>query len=166
MIKRYIIPVLLTVIIIQLFFVISLLNNCVFVEKQLVVEDSISIPTLNQENLLNEIIKQEISNPDFVLAQSLQECGDNLNSKNVKQHNNIFGFRLKKLVTKNNPYGYIHYESWLECVKYYKTWQSNRLYNGEDYFSFLKRIKYAEDTNYTVAIKQKLYTVRKKFKLN
>ena len=41
------------------------------------------------------------------------------------------------------------FDSWQKSVEYYKNWQSKHYTNpDEDYYVFLKRIKYATSENY------------------
>ncbi len=126
-------------------------NTTVVVKDTIVERDTIYakvhkkaiVPKLNEKNVMAELKKQKIPHAKIVLKQSLLETG-NYTSRVCKTHNNIFGIR------KGNKYK--HYDNYIECVADYKRLISSR-YKGGDYFQFLERIKYAEDPNYTDALK-------------
>ena len=67
-----------------------------------------------------DAIKNEgIEQPEFVMAQSIQETGW-LNCKNCcLRHNNLFGF-----YKKGNKC--MKFDSEEECIKYYRKWQEKR----------------------------------------
>lgn len=98
-----------------------------------------TLPELTESNLRNALIEHNIPHHKIVLAQAKLESG-NFNSKLTRTHQNIFGMK------KGNRYR--RYSHWLECVKDYKKRISSR-YTGGDYFSFLRRIGYATNPNYT-----------------
>lgn len=84
-----------------------------------------------------------IKHPEIVFAQARLETG-NFKSLLFTKNNNLFGFRGKN--------GYIEYDHWAESVKAYKRFQ-DKYYKGGDYYSFLERIGYAEDSNYIKKVK-------------
>ena len=84
-----------------------------------------------------------IKHPEIVFAQARLETG-NFKSLLFTKNNNLFGFRGKN--------GYIEYNHWTESVKAYKRFQ-DKYYKGGDYYSFLERIGYAEDSNYIKKVK-------------
>jgi hypothetical protein len=96
---------------------------------------------LNIENVKEELIKQDVLYHDIVLKQVKLETG---HLKYVK-HNNLFGFR------GNN--GYLRFDTWQDAVTYKKAWQL-RKYKGGDYYRFLIKVGYAEDSNYIRKLKQ------------
>jgi hypothetical protein len=100
--------------------------------------------TLSRENVYNYIIKSNIKHPEIVLKQSLLETG-NYTSNVCKNYNNIFGFYYKG--------DYIKFDDWKDCIDYYRAWQERKYTNG-DYYSFLKNLPYAEDSNYVWKLKQ------------
>lgn len=111
------------------------INDTVFVEE---------IIPLSEKGVLVELIKQEVPHPYIVLAQSKLETG-NYKSKLCKTHNNIFGMRTSK--------GYKRYNNYVECIEDYKRLISSR-YKGGDYYAYLKRIGYAEDSSYIDKLKK------------
>lgn len=113
----------------------------------LVTKDTLYVirESLNRENVLAEIKKQGIPHPHIVLAQSRLETGE-YTSKLCKTHRNLFGMK------KGNSYR--KYDSWKESVADYKRLISSRYKQGEDYYAFLERIKYAESGVYTEALRR------------
>lgn len=94
---------------------------------------------LTENNLKNELIRQGVSHPNIVLAQAKLES--NLGKSEVaKRTNNLFGLRKGKR--------YRRYSHWTECVTAYKNLIQSR-YNGGSYYTFLDKIGYAENPNYT-----------------
>ena len=86
-----------------------------------------------RDEVFAEICRAEIAFPEIVMRQALLETG-NLKPGFLMSRNNLFGFRYKK---------YLTFENWQESVAYYKRWQDKRYRPGEDYYSFLVRIRYA-----------------------
>lgn len=119
-------------------------NMCNFPENDIeIVQDTMELKVLNEANLREELIRNNIPHVNIVLAQAKLESG-NFRSKIVKTHQNIFGLK------KGNKYR--QYSHWTECVKDYKKYISNRYKKG-DYFEFLNRIGYAEDSCYIEKLK-------------
>lgn len=112
----------------------------VYVHDTIMIEKHI---TLNEQNVLNEIHKQELKHPRIVLAQAKLES-NNFKSLLTKSHNNFLGIK------KNNEY--VKYDSWNHCITDYKNRVQNK-YNGGDYYLFLQRIRYAEDPDYINKLK-------------
>lgn len=96
-----------------------------------------------QEELWNEIIKNDIKQPSIVFRQAMWETGW-LKSYACQHRHNLFGFINGKKVFK----------TWQESVIYYKNWQ-NKYYKNEeeDYYHFLNRIGYASAKGYIKALK-------------
>ena len=112
-----------------------------------------------------DAIKAEgIRHPEIVMAQCMQETG-NLSCKNCcLRYHNLFGFYVKDNKCKK-------FDSDEECIEYYKKWQDKRYekwkkkYPNEDYYHFLKHVKYATGDKYTREIKPKVAWVRKNLRL-
>ena len=105
-----------------------------------------------------------IKHPEFVMAQCMQETG-NLSCKNCcLRYHNLFGFYIKNNRCKR-------FESDKECIKYYKEWQKKRYdkwrkkFPDQDYYHFLKHVKYASGDKYTNELKPKVAWVKKNLKL-
>ena len=102
------------------------------------------LPAQTIEQVERELIKQNVPHHKIVLAQARLETG-NFTSKGCRVHHNLFGI-------KHNG-RYARYTTWKDSIKDYKERISSRYTNG-DYYTFLKRIKYAEEKNYTEKIKK------------
>lgn len=116
------------------------------VTKTIIVKDTLNLKDFNEKNLNTLMYLLDIQHPDIVLAQAKLETG-NYTSSRFKKSNALFGFQTSD---KN----IIKYNNWKESVYDYKVWQMKRFRDGEDYYSFLKRIKYAADTNYIPKLKR------------
>ncbi len=106
--------------------------------------------SFSRERFCDYLEECEIKHSDIVYRQACHETGW-FTSKAFREHNNLFGFMIKG--------EYIHFAHWKECVRYYALYQKNRLQPKENYYKFLVRIGYAEDSLYC----QKLRKI--KFKL-
>lgn len=100
-----------------------------------------------KEEVLQELHRQNVPHADIVLAQARLETG-NFKSVRCKRDHNLFGIKHGKR--------YARYSHWKESVADYKKRISSRLRKGEDYFAFLKRIKYAVDSAYLTKIRRML----------
>ena len=100
--------------------------------------------TLNVERLFDYIISKQIKHPEIVCKQALLETG-NFTSNVFKKCNNLFGFR-----TKN---GYLYFDNWKKSVDYYANWQKRR-YKSGNYYDFLNKVGYAEDSLYVHRLRQ------------
>lgn len=100
-----------------------------------------------KQGIEEALIYYEIKNLEIVYAQAILETG-NFTSNLCIKHNNLFGLYDSKNHT------YFKYNHWVESVKDYKNKIQNRYKEGENYYHFLKRIKYATATNYISTLKQ------------
>lgn len=96
-------------------------------------------------SLRRELLILDIECQDIVYAQARLETG-NFTSKLFLKNNNLFGF-------KNKKGQWMKFSDWKSCCKYYKDWQAKR-YKGGDYYQFLVKIGYAEDTSYIKKVKK------------
>lgn len=79
------------------------------------------------------------------MQQCLLETG-HLGTRYLMKRNNLFAFRVTE--------EYMHFTNWKESVEYYKRWQDKHYKNqGENYYSFLKRIHYSGSQNYVDVLK-------------
>lgn len=97
-----------------------------------------------------------IHNIDIVIAQSILETG-HYKSENCISNNNLFG------LYNSRHHKYFKFKHWSECVKAYKDLIQYKCKDGENYYSFLKRIGYAEDPEYINKLKNIInrYNIRK-----
>ncbi len=98
-----------------------------------------------KDMVFSYICEMEIQHPHIVMQQAIIETG---------------GFRAEKLLSKNNIFGFkrkgkvIIFNHWKESVDFYKEWQTKRYTNpDEDYYSFLRRIRYATNPHYIAHLK-------------
>lgn len=105
-----------------------------------------------------------IFEPDFVMAQCIQETGWLSCKKCCLRYHNLFGF-----YTKNKKC--LKFSSDSACIDYYKRWQDKRypLWKAKNpqktYYDFLKYSKYATGDKYNREIRPKLAWVRKNLEL-
>lgn len=121
-------------------------NETPEIPKPCIIFDTVRIEVFSEANLIRYMDILEIEYPNIVLAQAKLESG-NFTSNRFKQYNALFGFQ-----TSNT--NIIKYKSWKESVINYKNWQMRRLKDGENYYDFLVRVKYSEDSNYINKLKQ------------
>jgi uncharacterized FlgJ-related protein len=101
---------------------------------------------LNAEEVRAYMDSIGIAHSVIVLKQALLETG-HFKSKLLMDKNNLFAFRYTKK--------YKHFETWQQSVDYYKIWQDKFYTNkNENYYAFLKRIKYAHAPNYIATLKR------------
>lgn len=96
---------------------------------------------LNDSTLLKALVYYEIKEPLIVLAQAKLESA-NYKSRLCKEKNNIFGLYNSKAGQ------YYNFDHWTNCILAYKNMIEYKQKDGEDYYHFLLRIKYAEDKLY------------------
>lgn len=97
------------------------------------------------EEVFDALCSSGIRNPEIVMRQVILETGW-LKSPFLMKRNNLFGFRSKE---------YLRFEDWRESVTYYLKWQKKYYLNSnENYYDFLKRIKYAQAKNYIDVLKK------------
>lgn len=101
---------------------------------------------LSDSTLLKALIYYEINEPLIVLAQAKLESA-NYKSRLCKEKNNIFGLYNSKAGQ------YYNFDHWTNCILAYKNMIEYKQKDGEDYYHFLLRIKYAEDVEYIGKVK-------------
>lgn len=111
--------------------------------EKVVTFDSVKHTTLNDANLMKELIRQGVQHPEIVLAQAQLETGF-YRSDACKKYNNLFGLRHKN--------GYYKFNNWQESVTAYRDYVQYK-YRGGDYFAFLEKIGYAEEPKYIQYVK-------------
>ena len=99
---------------------------------------------INDETLYRELKELNIRHPRIVLAQAKLETG-NYTSQLCRNRKNLFGLKGKR--------GYMYFNSYKECILYYKNKIQSR-YIGGDYYVFLKKIGYARDPAYIQKLKK------------
>lgn len=94
---------------------------------------------IDKEDIKFELQKQGILFPDVTLRIMYVETQLGKTAK----YNNLFGFKTKK--------GYLRFNSWKDCIIYYKSWQERKFlphlekYHKKsecDYYCFLRSVGY------------------------
>jgi Mannosyl-glycoprotein endo-beta-N-acetylglucosaminidase len=114
--------------------------------------------------MYNAIKEAGIKEPEFVMAQCIQETGWLSCKKCCLRYHNLFGFYIKGNKCKK-------FDSDAECIEYYKKWQEKRYHKWRKknpqgtYYDFLKHSKYATGDKYNSELKPKVAWVKKNLKL-
>jgi disulfide oxidoreductase YuzD len=112
------------------------------------------------QQIYNLIKKENIQYPEFVIAQSIAETGWMKCKNCCYDFHNLFGFigPGKKC---------LKFESDYQSIQYYKKWQDARIekwrakYPNQDYYHFLKYVKYATGDVYNKHLKKYVTWVNK-----
>jgi hypothetical protein len=111
--------------------------------------------TPNDENVLFWLKYFEVEEPEIVLCQVKLES-NNYQSPIFIANNNCLGMKLPKqrsTTAIGEDRGHAVYSSWISCLEDYATWQKT-YYDGKmDYYQFLIKSGYAQDSSYTNKIK-------------
>ena len=102
---------------------------------------------LNDSILYLALEYYDIKHPRIVLAQAKLETG-NYKSNHCIKKNNLFG------LYNSRKKEYFSFEHWHHSVKAYKDMIEYKHKDGEDYYDFLIRIKYATDPAYVDKVKR------------
>lgn len=101
---------------------------------------------LNDSTLYEALVYYKVKHPRIVLAQAKLESG-NFTSEYCINRNNFLGLYNSK---KGAYYSFKH---WTDCIQAYKEMVEYKHRDGEDYYDFLIRIKYASDPEYIDKVK-------------
>lgn len=123
-------------------------------------------PTVKERvQKIYDLIKNEkIQYPEFVIAQSIVETGWMKCKNCCYDFHNLFGF-----IGAGNKC--LKFQSDYESIQYYKNWQDARIakwrakYPKQDYYHFLKYVKYATGDTYNRQLKQYVTWVNKNLAL-
>ena len=107
----------------------------------------LNVNELNDSILYLALVHYEVKHPKAVLAQAKLESG-NYTSAHCVKRNNLFGLYNSK---RKEYYSFDH---WTDCIEGYKNMIEYKHRDGEDYYDFLIRIKYATDPSYVYKVKQ------------
>jgi uncharacterized FlgJ-related protein len=135
-----------------LYFFSSFRNEVKFVDKQIIVKDTVYLTQefkdieLTDNEVLKELIKQGCVLPNVALAQAKIESM-HFKSNIARENKNIFGIRnsASNLAIGKNR-GHSVYKSYKDCITDYIRVQNKYLKNIN--------LKYATDTNYISKIKK------------
>ena len=101
---------------------------------------------LNDSILYLALVHYKVKNPKAVLAQAKLESG-NFTSSHYVTRNNFLG------LYNSQKREYYKFDHWTDCIISYKTMIEYRLKDGENYYKFLSRIRYASDPSYIDKVK-------------
>lgn len=107
----------------------------------------LSYNELNDSILYLALVHYEVKHPKAVLAQAKLESG-NFTSKHCRTKNNFLG------LYNSRKKEYFSFSHWTACIQGYKDMIEYKMKDGEDYYEFLTRIKYASDPTYIYKVKQ------------
>ena len=139
-------------------------------ERETFVEDLIKQEEINRElvgisnsNFTPKLLKRylelkQVKDINIIIAQFRLETG-HFKSKSFLIGNNISGMkkpRKRPNLASGELYGHAKFNSWVDSVEDYLLWQKynrNKLKDSENYYAFLAKVGYAEDSNYIKIIK-------------
>ena len=102
---------------------------------------------LNDSILYLALVRYNVKYPKIVLAQAKLESG-NYTSYHCRKRNNFLGLYNSKRGE------YFKFNHWTDCIQGYKDMIEYKLKDGEDYYNFLVRIRYASSPDYINKVKQ------------
>lgn len=102
---------------------------------------------LSDSILYLALVHYNVKYPKIVLAQAKLESG-NYTSYHCRQRNNFLGLYNSKRGE------YFKFNHWTDCIQGYKDMIEYKLKDGEDYYNFLVRIRYASSPDYINKVKQ------------
>lgn len=144
---------------------IIIVNLVLFINIRKPTEKEISITTMYVDSLpsfmnktpqegLKEALKYyNVKYPEIVYAQAMHETG-NFTSNLCINNNNLFG------LYNSNKGAYYKFKHWHESILAYVNLVQYKHKEGEDYYKFLTRIKYAEDPQYNNRIKNLVQKIK------
>lgn len=100
-----------------------------------------------QEGLEEALSYYGLKHKDIVCAQAILETG-HFKSKVCLKYNNLFGLYNSK------EKRYCRFKHWTESVVAYKEWVQKKYQPPNNYYTFLKEIKYAGDRSYIKLLKE------------
>ena len=102
---------------------------------------------LSDSILCLALVHYNVKYPKIVLAQAKLESG-NYTSYHCRKRNNFLGLYNSKRGE------YFKFNHWTDCIQGYKDMIEYKLKDGEDYYNFLVRIRYASSPDYINKVKQ------------
>ena len=102
---------------------------------------------LSDSILYLALVHYNVKYPKIVLAQAKLESG-NYTSYHCRKRNNFLGLYDSKRGE------YFKFNHWTDCIQGYKDMIEYKLKDGEDYYNFLVRIRYASSPDYINKVKQ------------
>lgn len=115
--------------------------------KEKTIDTSFLHSDINDSVLYLALCYYNVKYPEKVLAQAKLESG-NYTSTYFKERNNFLG-----LYNSESKEMY-RFDTWADCIKGYQEMVECKIKDDENYYTFLKRIGYAEDKHYIKKIKE------------
>ena len=109
-------------------------------------DDISATDSLTLDNLCRVLDRYEVKFKRIVAAQAILETG-HFSSSLCKRSHNLFGLR------RPSDGSYYEFSSWQESVRAYRDYVQYK-YSDGDYYSFLNRIGYAQDQQYTSKVRR------------
>ena len=101
---------------------------------------------LNESNLQDELLAQGVQFPEIVMAQAILETG-HFKSYACINKNNLFGLR-------KSDGTYMSFDHWTDAVAAYRKYIQKWDDPPNDYYEYLDRLGYAEDSSYVAKVKE------------
>ena len=101
---------------------------------------------LNESNLQDELLAQGVQFPEIVMAQAILETG-HFKSYACINKNNLFGLR-------KGDGTYMSFDHWTDAVAAYRKYIQKWDDPPNDYYEYLDRLGYAEDSSYVAKVKE------------
>lgn len=111
---------------------------------------------VNEDVLYHTLKHYNFPSPAVITAQAILESG-NFKSRLCIDKNNIFG------LYNSESNSYFEFDSWISCVFAYKKFILNKYKEKENYYNFLNRIGYSEDSLYEGKVKKLELEILRKY---
>lgn len=124
--------------------------------KRFEIESLKSLP-FSEDRLLLYLSQYSIPYKDVIIAQTRLETG-NYTSWLFVNSNNLFGMRhpvIRKTTSLGSKYNHAYYSHWTKSVDDYILWYEYNMNKLDScYYTFLKKVGYAEDKKYINKLKK------------
>ena len=119
--------------------------------------ESLKYLPFSEERMILYLSQFNIKYQDIIIAQARLETGYYL-SLIFLENNNLFGMRnprVRETTSLGSKYGHAYYSHWTKSVDDYILWYTYNMDRIEDcYYTFLKKVGYAQDKKYIKKLKQ------------
>ena len=119
--------------------------------------ESLKYLPFSEERMILYLSQFNIKYQDIIIAQARLETGY-YTSLIFLENNNLFGMRnprVRETTSLGSRYGHAYYAHWTDSVDDYVLWYGYNMNKIEDcYYTFLKKVGYAQDKKYIKKLKQ------------
>lgn len=119
--------------------------------------ESLKYLPFSEERMILYLSQFNIKYQDIIIAQARLETGYYL-SLIFLENNNLFGMRnprVRQTTSLGSRYGHAYYVHWTDSVDDYVLWYEYNMNRIEDcYYTFLKKVGYAQDKKYINKLKK------------